>query len=92
MYPCTNDGNCAAYTVLLKGEEKKQHLTLIWRIIVNYAIEDTTAEEVLDNKKRKFRSPDARLRWWCSSRLDEEKQISNFTSNWSNGTVLVLVS
>lgn len=77
------------YTVLLKGEEKKQYLALIWRIIVNYAIEDTTAEEVLDNKKRKFKTPEARLRWWCNSRLTEELQISNFTKDWSDGQVLV---
>eukprot|EP00486_Rosalina_sp_Unknown_P005092 CAMPEP_0201570936 /NCGR_PEP_ID=MMETSP0190_2-20130828/13415_1 /ASSEMBLY_ACC=CAM_ASM_000263 /TAXON_ID=37353 /ORGANISM="Rosalina sp." /LENGTH=731 /DNA_ID=CAMNT_0047995009 /DNA_START=90 /DNA_END=2282 /DNA_ORIENTATION=+ len=75
--------------ILLKGEQKKQYLALIWRIIVNYAIEDTTAEEILDNKKRKFKTPEARLRWWCNSRLTEELQISNFTKNWSDGQVLV---
>jgi len=75
--------------ILLKGKEKKQYLALIWRIIVNYAIEDTTAEEVLDNKKRTFKTPEARLRWWCNSRLPETLQIKNFTSNWSSGKVLV---
>eukprot|EP01083_Nonionella_stella_P199830 732440_1 len=75
--------------ILLKGEDKKQYLALIWRIIINYAIEDTTAEEILDNKKRKFKTPEARLRWWCNSRLTDELQISNFTKDWSTGRVLV---
>eukprot|EP01083_Nonionella_stella_P270733 916922_1 len=75
--------------ILLRGDQKKQYLALIWRIIVNYAIEDTTAEEVLDNKKRKFKTPEARLRWWCNKRLTEELQIKNFTKDWSDGKVLV---
>jgi len=75
--------------ILLKGEEKKQYLALIWRIIVNYAIQDTTAEEVLDGKQRTFKTPEARLKWWCNSRLSEELQINNFTKDWSDGQVLV---
>jgi len=75
--------------VLLRGEEKKAYLALIWRIIVNYAIEETTAEEVLDNKRQTFKTPDARLRWWCNSRLTSDLQISNFTKDWSDGKVLV---
>ena len=77
------------YIELLRGEKKKQYLALIWRIIVNYAIEETTAEEVLDNKKRTFKTPEARLRWWCNSRLTDSLQIHNFTGDWSDGKVLV---
>jgi len=75
--------------VLLRGEEKKAYLALIWRIIVNYAIEETTAEEALSQTRQKFKSPDARLRWWCNARLTSALQITNFTSNWSDGRVLV---
>merc|ERR1719491_1025301 len=71
--------------VLLRGEEKKAYLALIWRIIVNYAIEETTAEEALSQTRQKFKSPDARLRWWCNARLTSALQITNFTSNWSDG-------
>jgi len=74
---------------LLRGQQKKAYLALIWRIIVNYAIEETTAEEVLDNKKRTFKTPQARLQWWCNSRLADSLQIENFTQDWSDGKVLV---
>lgn len=74
---------------LLKAKEIKIYLALVWRIIVNYSIEATTVDEVVDNKKIMFNSPEARLRWWCNKRLADHLQIRNFTNNWSDGQVLV---
>ena len=78
---------------LISGQSLKLCLALIWRIIVNFSIDEPEISEVMsgienennDMSKKYYSSPEERLLYWCNDHLPKQKQVKNFTKDFQSG-------